>query len=487
MMRKRWIVWLMIIVALSSSVGFAGQREPEAVEYELDGRMELIRTLQDGPGSGCHFGGVGFLSNGNFAAAISEGNQVHLIEYNEEGAVVQETIGGSTEYCGGPIFFVQTSNGDLYTTDGTDLLKRSHVENTFMNLGDTPVWSACFSVRDDEIGIQPMWYRGMKAIFINYEDSLEGSDFSELAQAVILDFDVQEVMPEGYVLDEFVGFYHGESKNIVYLLVRVDGDYYVLETRKTIRTEGDTRQIDLERVSWTQLDVPEGMRITADATQHQIFVATNHGFEIAFSTTHSRISSLVQFNFDGKVIDQVLIPGEIYFFDAKGDQSVIVTWHSPEYSNALYLMNWGTKASGTPKRLIAERTVKGKTVARFRDSGYGLLKTEDEESGAVDYLAPLKTEANDVRLQVPLNDLLARQGDTARDLVILYGEDRIRIPMTQLDCTELLASMPCQDDATVEIRLLRMEDGSVSVKVELFVVEQLDSKTKCVHRTAIDM
>lgn len=56
-----------------------------------------------------------------------------------------------------------------------------------------------------------------------------------------------------------------------------------------------------------------------------------------------------------------------------------------------------------------------------------------------------------------------------------------------MDCSELLQTMPCQDEATIEIHLNRSEDGLVQVTVELFVIEQVDEKTKRVHRMKIEL
>jgi hypothetical protein len=88
---------------------------------------------------------------------------------------------------------------------------------------------------------------------------------------------------------------------------------------------------------------------------------------------------------------------------------------------------------------------------------------------------------------MPLCDVLAKLNDSARNLEILYGGDCILIPMTALAVEDLLAQMPCETDATVEIHLIRGEDGKTTVRAGLFVVVQVDGMSKLVHRRAIQL
>lgn len=141
--------------------------------------------------------------------------------------------------------------------------------------------------------------------------------------------------------------------------------------------------------------------------------------------------------------------------------------------------------TGRPKAIISEKTVGGKTLAEFKDTGFGLMKVIDPETGAMDYKAPLKSDKNDVRLRIPFADMKVKLAEGANHLLINYKGQEIAIPMSAFDCTDLLAGMPCEDDATIEIHLLVDETGNVTVTVQLFVVEQVDGMTKVVHRKTI--
>ena len=153
-----------------------------------------------------------------------------------------------------------------------------------------------------------------------------------------------------------------------------------------------------------------------------------------------------------------------------------VTWDKIEESS---------ESVGRPKSVISERSFGGKTIAEFKDAGFGLLKVVDPETGVVDYKAPLKSDKNDVRLRIPFADIQAKLAAGADSLLINYQGREIAIPMSAFDCSELMAGMPCQDDATIEIHLETDEAGNVKVTVQLFVVEQVNAMTRLVHRKTI--
>jgi hypothetical protein len=90
----------------------------------------------------------------------------------------------------------------------------------------------------------------------------------------------------------------------------------------------------------------------------------------------------------------------------------------------------------------------------------------------------------DVRLQIPYEDALAKAGLGARNLVLTYLGQEIAIPFERLMSVDL-ASMPCTDEATIEIHLQADEAGQVTISIDLFVVEQVDAMTRLVHRTSI--
>lgn len=151
-------------------------------------------------------------------------------------------------------------------------------------------------------------------------------------------------------------------------------------------------------------------------------------------------------------------------------------------------MNWDqekeSQSSNRMHPVIAERTFGGRTLARFTDKGFGLLKQMEEETGMLDYRAPLKSQAEDVRLQIPYADLLVKAESGARNLMVSYQGQEIAIPF-ELLLSANLNEMPCQDEATIEIHLQADEEDHISYIIELFVVEQVDGMTKVVHRRTI--
>lgn len=148
-------------------------------------------------------------------------------------------------------------------------------------------------------------------------------------------------------------------------------------------------------------------------------------------------------------------------------------------------VKWKSTETGRPQSIISERTVGGQTTAVFRDDGFGLLRVEELETGAMNYLAPLKSDEDKVRLRIPFEDMFAKVNAGADNLLITYRGDEIALPMNIFNCAELLDGMPCQDDATFEIQLSVGEDGSIKISVQVFVVEQIDDITRVVHRKII--
>lgn len=144
-----------------------------------------------------------------------------------------------------------------------------------------------------------------------------------------------------------------------------------------------------------------------------------------------------------------------------------------------------SESTGRPKAVIAEKTKGGKTIATFKDEGFGLLRSEDPETGIVNYRAPLKSDKDDIRLRIPFKDIQVKLAAGANDLLIDYHGQEIAIPMSAFDCADILMGMPCQDDATIEIHIEADESGQVTVTVELYVIEQVNAMTRIVHRKSI--
>lgn len=142
----------------------------------------------------------------------------------------------------------------------------------------------------------------------------------------------------------------------------------------------------------------------------------------------------------------------------------------------------GNASMNRPKALINERTFAGQTLATFRNDGFGLLKVIDPATGVIDFRAPLRSEEKDVRLRISYADIQMKVAVGAKNLLIEHRDQKIRIPMSTFECEELLSGMPSHDEAMIEIHLIEKEDGYLEKVIQLIVVEQVDEKTKLVHR-----
>lgn len=151
-----------------------------------------------------------------------------------------------------------------------------------------------------------------------------------------------------------------------------------------------------------------------------------------------------------------------------------------------YMVQVNKEAKIVPGRfhhLVAERTFGGRTIARFDDSRFGLIVQRDE-NGLIDYRAPLRSKVNDVRLRIPYGDLMTKITEGARDLILSYKGNEIRIPMTVFE-GDWLAGMPAGTESTFEIHLLVDEMGQTTYTIDFFVVEQINEITRLVHRKPV--
>ncbi|BES64661.1 hypothetical protein SANA_11000 [Gottschalkiaceae bacterium SANA] len=142
----------------------------------------------------------------------------------------------------------------------------------------------------------------------------------------------------------------------------------------------------------------------------------------------------------------------------------------------------GDASMNRPRAIICERTFTGQTLATFRDDAFGLLKVIDPETGVIDFRAPLRSEEKDVRVRISYADIQMKVDVGAKNLLIEYRGRAIQIPMITFECEELLSEMPTHEEAMIEIHLIEKEDGSLEKVIQLIVVEQVDEKTKLVHR-----
>jgi hypothetical protein len=316
-------------------------------------------------------------------------------------------------------------------------------------------------------------------------------NYNPVLQFQFIRTDIEMMTDLGYEDGRVMAADFGDTENELYLLygsvTGASSEWAIIEMNVEWRDRNfkDEQQSFDESDNWTVENIIEldGVFETCFATN---LVYDGTGFQIA-TIWGVENTTIYRVNKEGDVKDSVRLPGLSLYFDAKGNEaiaSVIIERYSG-VGHGYYKIEWGSSSMGSPTRLIHERSFGGKTTAAFRDGGYGLLQRNEDEFGLVDYLAPLRTKESDVRLRIPLSDVLTRLGGSARNLEILFGEDRISIPMTALAVQDLLAQMPCETDATIEIHLVRGEDGTITVSADLFVVEQVDGMTKLVHRRAI--
>ena len=187
-------------------------------------------------------------------------------------------------------------------------------------------------------------------------------------------------------------------------------------------------KIDEFVISDTVYDSDEGMQNAAWS-----LYATKDYIVVLSRFVKLEKGRIQRFTYDGELIDQV----ETNYFvnrmtEGPNGSTIYIEKRFDEEgcfgSFDIVQINWPlvkAELTGRPRSLISERTVGGRTTAVFRDDGFGLLSVEDPETGEMNYIAPLKSDENKVRLRIPFADLLAKMNAGAENLLITYREMRL--------------------------------------------------------------
>jgi hypothetical protein len=320
---------------------------------------------------------------------------------------------------------------------------------------------------DDE---EPKFYIGTLNPFIDGEELVP--IYSESRRVKAFDFN-----PEGTEL--IYGSYVSSEASV---------NYGIRITRVNVETGMMITEFLIDGTDVEDEDKSENLALSLYVTNNYIVVLSH--------LDDLDIGKVQRFTYDGTLVDEVETNFQVRgLTEGPNGTSIYVEKRFEENTDdpcdghfEVVQVNWNAKnpsGVGRPKAVISEKTVGGKTLAEFKDAGFGLLKVVDPETGAVDYKAPLKSDKNDVRLRIPFADMHAKLAAGAKHLLINYKGQEIFIPMSVFDCADLMAGMPCEDDATIEIHLVTDEAGNVTVTVQLFVVEQVNSMMKVVHRKTI--
>lgn len=222
-------------------------------------------------------------------------------------------------------------------------------------------------------------------------------------------------------------------------------------------------------------------------------VTTDHGFVVLLKADYSDAkiepSFLRYYSSDGILLHEARVNHCVKkFAQTPDDQTLYLRMNEELKRLELMRITWSPESSAQeshgPRPLIAERSFGDQTLARYHRKLFGQLKSIDPITEEITYRASIHSDKALVRLEIPYEDIRALCIEQARGLQIEYSGIEFLIPMSLFDCDELLAEMPCQTEATIEIQLHRQND-SILVLMDLYVVECKDSRTKLIHRARI--
>ncbi len=512
---KKVIGFILGCLLLASSIGFA-EGLPPYKPMEIDGRVKLIVESPGNYMTGNRFEDVKFLRNGGIAYQVTKTETVG----NEDVEIRETMLYLYSGKIGGPYahqkipqleFIDDISNTNFLVETNDDHLFFTDLENLFAIQSD---------LNNDPVSL-PLGAKGNQLVESKGDSILylDGSQLGKSEQRSSSPIMTVVKLPGGYKnMDQAKQYYvmahqfsevmgnseyqliaanFGETEDSIYALVDTKGNVDQQNFQSAENTSSDRYLIlqlemafdDAESIQFEVTErIPIHELFQSEDFMSMQFNGTDFVLSYSMESKESLSSRMMRVDGLGQIYDSIELPGLVLNFDVKGDLTLATIISPYEQDQGLYLIDWNkTESKSAPRALIAERTMHGKTLAVFRDQGYGLLRKEELDTGIVDYLAPLKSEESDVILRIPLCDILAKLNENTRYLEILYGEERIDILMSALNVQALLEKMPCETDATIEIHLTKKDDGHVVVSAELFVVEQVDASTKRVHRMPIEL
>ena len=515
-MRKFVALLLAFCMILGTAAGFAIEEQGVEVTSEMDPRMSEFFCGEDLQGD------VKYLSDGNIVlqsvVPVHGFTDMKIFKVNSEGQPIDGMEAESKWECNSGIpnmlnSLFEDSEGSIYTKGMGKLLGIPSDFSQLREVGNFPQsWTDIESKEDRFLMLE----RVLPLVDPN-------NLFSNQLCRVLIGFRRQGESPSAYDiggpietgwLSQFInignqsvlmGVDFGETEEDLFILIgekKAEGTVWSIGHFSLRLTDDPYQSIDFQLVD--MINVKDNFNGSVPVSLEY----DGSGFQILTYDVSKIETGIYRTDMNGNITDSIIWRGLGLYFDTNGNEAIVSTTYTDvptpyaPFSYGYYKIEWGgestdptdpsnplepSDSSGRPMSLIKERSVAGKTVAVFREGCYGMLKEKDPRTGAIDYWVPLRSEEKEVRLRMPLCDVMAKVGGAAQNLEILYGEDRIQIPMTVLAVQDLLAQMPCDTDATVEIQLVRGQDGTVTVTAELFVVEQVDSMTKVVHRMPIPL
>lgn len=202
-----------------------------------------------------------------------------------------------------------------------------------------------------------------------------------------------------------------------------------------------------------------------------------------------------RYTLGGELLDSFEVDKTAVDMTENADGKIVYMRQAPKGESAVWQLiqvNWPEKkdekashSAGTPRSLVSEHHAGGKTIAGYDNHMFGLAKKQNQETGAMRYLVPLRTQDEEVFLRIPYGDAIGKSGNEIDEMAIMYLGKEIVLPMSVFECEGVFSEMACQADAQFEIQLKRDESGQTSVSIQLLTIEQVDEKTKIVHRRTI--
>lgn len=216
-----------------------------------------------------------------------------------------------------------------------------------------------------------------------------------------------------------------------------------------------------------------------------------------------KVNVMERINFDGDLLDQVKLDHFIFDIESGGDD---VTYFVQEDLSAgrtgennyftqsieIFRVDWpkrsqGKKESvgaGRMRSLVAEQDYHGITIAKVEPGTFNLFHpiAEDGEKISDCALIPIRSKQEGVSLQIPYADIQEAKNQGCQSIQIRWKGQTLDFLLDRLDCGEAMEMMPNPVSAWVECTFIQSEKGIVFEGLEWVSVDQINEKTRLVHR-----
>ena len=216
-----------------------------------------------------------------------------------------------------------------------------------------------------------------------------------------------------------------------------------------------------------------------------------------------KVNYMERINFNGELIDQLELDYFIFDLTSGGDDvtyfvqedlSAGRTGENNNYTQSIeiYRVDWPERVrenkesagAGRMRSLVAERNFHGTTIAKVESEKFNLLHPIQADGEKMNdcALISVRSKLERLALQIPYADIQEAKNQGCKSVRVMWNGQRFDFLLEELDCEEAWKAMSNPESAWVECTLIQSAEKITFERLELVSVEQVNGKTRLVHR-----